>query len=268
MSNKNILELPDKKLKELFKNPPRPESKYPLINAEDIDLALEYYKDKFIIPYQGLSITPSKDYKYLQAHAVDIIKDTIMESFRDYPKQREAISKLYQETKDWDKVITTEVYKDVDTAQEAFIDEVEEVYNTKVKDAKHLQKLTGISEDKGETLEGLEGTLNTARYSKYFRALSIILNNGGTYSDLLQIEPKDYGLPETWEGTLGKDKLTTIYWAVGFHYNLTEPAFSLVLLPNIRYYAEDLKAPFSFIMDVYTHIHRINKEDAIKEILK
>jgi len=265
MSNKNILELPDKKLKELFQEV-HPGSKYPLIDTEDIDLALEYYKDKFIIPYQALSITPSEDYKYLQAHAVDIIKDTIMESFRDYPKQREAISKLYQETKDWDKVITTEVYRDVDTAQEAFIDEVEEVYNTKVKDAKHLQKLTGISEDKGETLEELEETLNTARYSKYFRALYIILKNGGTYSDLLQVEPKDYDLPETWEGTLGKDKLTTIYWAVGFHYNLIEPGLSL--LPNIRFFTKYLKAPFSFIMDVYTYINRINKEDAIKEILK
>lgn len=257
MSNKNILELPDKKLKELFQEV-HPGSKYPLIDTEDLDLALEYYKDKFIIPYQALSITPSEDYKYLQANAVEIVKDAVRETFRDYPKIRAKISEIYHETKDWDKVITTEVYRDDNVTQEAFIDEVEEIYQTKIKDAKHLQELTGISEDKGETLEGLEEALNAARYSKYFRALSIILNNGGTYSDLLQVEPKDYNLPETWEGTLGKDKLTTIYWAVGFHYNLDEPAFSLVLLPNIRYYAEDLKAPFSFIMDVYTHIHRIN----------
>ena len=45
-----------------------------------------------------------------------------------YSKHLEEIQKVYQESKSWDKVITTAVYLDVNEAQEAFIDYVEETY--------------------------------------------------------------------------------------------------------------------------------------------
>jgi len=138
-------------------------------------------------------------------------------------------------------------YSEVKEAQEAFIDYVEETYQTKVKDGKHLQKLTGITE---ETLEGLEETVINSRYSKYFRALEKALQEGAKYKDLLQIKPQDFGLPKTWSGCLGSDQYSSILWAISFEFLLDDPA-GLMLLPSPRVIAKEIKAPYSVIMDAY-----------------
>ena len=164
-----------------------------------------------------------------------------------YIKHLKEIREVYEESKDWDKVISTAVYSDVNEAQEAFIDYVEEVYKTKVKDAKHLQKLTGITE---ETLEGLEETVITSRYSKYFRALEKALQEGVKYKDLLQIKPQDFGLPKTWSGCLGSDQYRTILWVLSFKFLINEPG-SLMLLPDLRSIAQEIQAPYSVLMDCY-----------------
>lgn len=164
-----------------------------------------------------------------------------------YIKRLKEIREAYEESKDWNKVISTAVYSDVYEAQEAFIDYVEETYQTKVKDGKHLQKLTGI---KAETLEGLEETVITSRYSKYFRALETALQEGGKYKDLLQIKPQDFGLPEKWNKVLGSDQYSSILWALSFSYLIDEPA-GLMMLPSLRTIAEEIKAPYSVLMDAY-----------------
>lgn len=165
-----------------------------------------------------------------------------------YIKHLKEIREVYEESKDWDKVISTAVYSDVNEAQEAFIDYVEEVYKTKVKDAKHLQKLTGITE---ETLEGLEETVINSRYSKYFRALEKALQEGVKYKDLLQIKPQDFGLPKTWSGCLGSDQYSSILWALSFEFfSIIEPP-SLMLLPDLRSIAQEIEAPYSVLMDCY-----------------
>jgi len=164
-----------------------------------------------------------------------------------YIKYLKEIREVYEESKDWDKVITTAVYSDVKEAQEAFIDYVEETYQTKVKDGKHLQKLTGITE---ETLEGLEETVLNSRYSKYFRALETALKGGATYPELLNIKPQDFGLPKTWSGCLGSDQYSSILWAISFEFLINEPA-SLMLLPDLRSIAQEIEAPYSVLMDCY-----------------
>lgn len=166
---------------------------------------------------------------------------------RHYIERLKEIREAYEESKDWNKVISTAVYSDVDEAQEAFIDYVEETYQTKVKDGKHLQKLTGI---KAETLEGLEETVLNSRYSKYFRALKTALEGGAAYPELLKIKPKEYGLPKNWSGCLSSDQYSTILWALSFEFLINEPA-SLMMLPSLRTIAEEIKAPYSVLMDAY-----------------
>lgn len=166
---------------------------------------------------------------------------------RHYLKHLKEIRETYEESKDWGVVFSTSVYSDVNEAQEAFIDYVEEVYKTKVKDAKHLQKLTGI---KAETLEGLEETVINSRYSKYFRALEKALQEGAKYKDLLQIKPQDFGLPKTWSGCLGSDQYSSILWALSFEFLVNEPGY-LMLLPDLRSIAQEIQAPYSVLMDAY-----------------
>jgi len=175
-----------------------------------------------------------------------------------YIKHLKEIREVYEESKDWDKVISTAVYSDVYEAQEAFIDYVEEVYKTKVKDAKHLQKLTGITE---ETLEGLEETVINSRYSKYFRALETALEGGATYPELLKIKPKEYGLPEKWNNVLGSDQYSTILWALSSEFLIDESG-GLMLLPDLRSIAQEIEAPYSVLMDCYNLTNKGKKYGA------
>jgi len=227
------------------------------LNSDLVERAIKDYERYTKRDLSSLSLLTGDQIRAIGAEALadkmiemekgdDIIKRILGECLR-YLNYKNDIVKAYQESKDWDKVITTVVYSDVDEAQEAFIDYVEETYQTKIKDAKHLQKLTEITE---ETLEGLEETLLKSRYSKYFRALEIPLQKGAKYKDLLQIKPQDFGLPKTWSRCLGSDQYSSILWALSFEFLINEPA-SLMMLPDLRSIANEVEAPYSVLMDCY-----------------
>lgn len=197
--------------------------------------------------------------------SADLI-DEIVNSYIGYINYKSQIAETYQKTKDWATVFNTDVYSDSYEAQESFIDYVEEVYQTKIKDIKQLQELTGIyklnswdeklkeykpvgdEEAKENAIRELDETLTRARYNKFSRAIGKALDEGAKYKDLIQIKPQDYGLPESWEYCLGSDQYTTILWAISLDYFLREPGF-IVLAPKPRDIAEDLEAPLSVIMD-------------------
>ena len=243
--NKEIVDFTETQLKDLF-------SKAGL-NSQDIDKAIADYIRYRESEISSLSILSYNDIQKLGAEAltdglrtgVDIVEE-ILRNYLRYLNYKKEIAETYQESKSWDKVITTAVYSDVKEAQESFIDYVEETYQTKVKDGKHLQKLTGITE---ETLEGLEETITASRYSKYYRALEKALQEGGKYKDLLQIKPQDYGLSKTWSGCLGSDQYSSILWAIDFEFNISEPNTSV--RPDLRVIAQEIEAPYSVLMDAH-----------------
>jgi len=175
-----------------------------------------------------------------------------------YLNYLDKIREAYQKAESWEDVVTSGYfYSDENESMEAFIDFVEEVYSTEVKNSKHLEKLTGITAllSKEENIEkGKEPTLdyilNSARYSKYFTALEAALREGATYEDLLKIEPKEYKLPESWKVGLAKNKQEAVLWAISFEYLLDEP-IGLKQFPSLRLVAKEIKAPYSVIMDAY-----------------
>jgi hypothetical protein len=195
----------------------------------------------------------------------DLVEEILL-NYLWYIDTKSKIAETYQKTKDWATVFNTDVYSDSYEAQESFIDYVEEVYQTKIKDIKQLQELTGIyklnswdeklkeykpvgdEEAKENAIRELDETLTRARYNKFSRAIGKALDEGAKYKDLIQIKPQDYGLPESWEYCLGSDQYTTILWAISLDYFLREPGF-IVLAPKPRDIAEDLEAPLSVIMD-------------------
>ena len=227
------------------------------LNSQDIDRAVADYIRYRESELSSLSILSFTDLQKLGAEALynevkklrsgEEIVENILTNYLWYSKEKKAIAETYQESKSWDKVITTVVYEDSDSSQEAFIDYVEEIYQTKVKDGKHLQKLTGIKE---ETLEGLEDTVRNSRESKYFRALNKVLEEGAKYKDLLKIKPQDYGLPESWGSRYGEPNTayTCILWAIMETYRIDEPNTSV--RPDLKVIAQDLEAPYSVLMDV------------------
>jgi hypothetical protein len=191
----------------------------------------------------------------------------IVKDHWDYHRYKEAIKKTYLQTGDWSEVLSTDVYSDVQEAQEAFIDYLEEVAGTKITDVAQLQALTGIThldsykkgklvpaeteaEAKENAIRELTETLTRARYSKYSRALGEAITDGAKHKDLLQIKPQDYGLPESWTGTLGEDQYSAILWAISLEFLINEPA-GLTLFPDLRSIAKEMEAPYSVLMDCH-----------------
>jgi len=176
------------------------------------------------------------------------------------------IENAYKESGDWGEVIATVVYDDL-YPQEAFIDYLEFLYQTEIKDVKLLQKITGVthidSREKGEwvtpkteaeakenAIKELEAILTDARYSKYSRAIERAVNRGAKYKDLLQIKPQEYGLPETWSGHIATDQYSSILWAIRMEFLLDEPG-GLMLTPDLRSMAKEMEAPYSVLLDAY-----------------
>ncbi len=186
-----------------------------------------------------------------------------------YNRDLKGITEAYSKSKSWEDVITSGYFNsDEGTSLEAFIDLVEDVYKTKIKDAKQLDKLTGLTTllskepniEKGKE-PTLEYILTSSRYSKYFRALEKALQEGAKYKDLLQIKPQDFGLPKTWSGCLASDQYSSILWAISFEFMINEPA-SLMLLPDLRSIAQDIEAPYSVLMDCYNLTNKGKKYGA------
>ena len=260
------------------------------LNSDLTERAIKDYQRYRESELSSLSILSGNDIRQIGAEALmdKVIKmrsggEIVAEILRDYLRYlnfKKQIVETYQESKDWGVVFSTSVYSDVKEAQESFIDYVEETYQTKVKDGKHLQKLTGIThldswdskagkyitpdaeeEAKENAIRELEETVISSRYSKYFRALEKALQEGVKYKDLLQIKPQDFGLPKNWSGCLGSDQYSSILWALSFEFLINEPA-SLMLLPDLRSIAQEIQAPYSVLMDCYNLTNKGKKYGA------
>ena len=260
------------------------------LNSDLTERAIKDYQRYRESELSSLSILSGNDIRQIGAEALadkvrnlrrggEIVAE-ILRGYLRYLNYKKQIAETYQESKDWGVVFSTSVYSDVKEAQESFIDYVEETYQTKVKDGKHLQKLTGIThldswdskagkyitpdteeEAKENAIRELEETVINSRYSKYFRALEKALQEGVKYKDLLQIKPQDFGLPKNWSGCLGSDQYSSILWALSFEFLIHEPG-SLMLLPDLRSIAQEIQAPYSVLMDCYNLTNKGKKYGA------
>ena len=176
------------------------------------------------------------------------------------------ISETFKKTNNWATVLNTDVYSDIYEAQEGFIDCIEETYQTKVKDVKQLQELTGIYklqswdeklkdfkpvgdlEAEKNAIRELDEVLTRARFNKFHRAIKKTLLEGGKYKDLIQIKPEDYGLTESWEYCYTSNQYNTILWAISEEYLLAE---TTVISPKPRDIAKYLEAPLSVVMEAF-----------------
>ena len=175
-----------------------------------------------------------------------------------YLKRFKELKEIFNSSKSWENVIKLKGFcLCEDLGAEAFIDLVEEVFNTEVKTAKKLKELTKIDNpiNIGEEEKiSLERIIGIASYSKYFRSLLYTLHEGGTYTDLLKIDPKEFNLKEEfWEGTMAKNKEEAILYAIAFSFHINEPG-GLFMLPSLKYIAKEIEAPYSVLMKAYNLI--------------
>ena len=270
MSKTTITDYSRNQLRELFTSAG--------LREEDIEKAIEGYFTYRRGELSELSLLSMEGYKGLggdvyKEHILtlregrEIVYD-ILKQYLHYIDYKSKIDQTYRETEDWGEVLAKHVYHDIWEANEAFIDYIEDTYNTKIKDVDHLQELTGIThfssywkggeqveitneeEQKERAKKELQDSLIKCREKKYIRALENAIREGATYKDLLKIKPQDFDLPEKWEGSLYHDQESAIAWAINMEYNIDEPG-RLMMFPSLRLIAEDLEAPYSFLMDIY-----------------
>lgn len=166
-----------------------------------------------------------------------------------YSSYRGLIENDYKEGKSWDEIITADTYSDEAISNEALIDVIEEVYKTKVKDAKHLQKLTGLN---NEWIEDLQETIINCREERFSDLIENSLRNGMKYKEVMKYKASDYGLPESWVNCYGDkmNKENIIKRAINLVYNFDD--FTLYngnISPRISQVAEILEAPYEFVLE-------------------
>ena len=258
--NKGITDFTENQLRDIF-------SKTGL-NKQEVEDAVEdfyRYREGEISSLPIFSLLNQKDKDSLGAEvlasslaeALSKIKDSeeligeILENYKWHSKKKVDLLEAYSKVKDWDKVIDEEIYLDESQEAEPFIEAIETLYGTKVKDAKHLQKLTGIKE---APIEWLEEKILQAKVTKYERKLRLEVSRGAKYKELLQIKPKEYGLPESWGKT--SNQYNAILWAISEEFLISEGNGFLMYTPSLRVVAKELDAPYSVLMDCYKLTNR------------
>ena len=190
-----------------------------------------------------------------------------------YKKSYERLKALSDESKSYGDLFT-EIYEDEQYLNEIFVRLVEETEGVAITSAKQLQELTGITEiygywdeEKGETVpygdkkptkkeaqeiafKQIEEAFTSAMSYRYSKALEDILEAGGKYSDLLQVKPSYFNLPESWSGCfLPTDQYSSILWAIEAAFLIGEPNTSV--RPDLKVIAQEIEAPYSVLMDAH-----------------
>lgn len=211
------------------------------IKEEDIEKAITDYHRFSKADAKKFSVITSID---LTGFVDDPIKPTkisegiIYNNYIRYLSSRNKIADIHDESQDWSKAFDIAV--NIIEAQEAFLDHVEEVYQTKVKDAKHMQELTGLTAD----LITIDKVFTAARYTRYLRALEVAIDASAKFKDLLKIVPQDYGLEES---------ETTQYRAILFALKSQFLLYERIGTerPPLRDVAREMNVSYSVIMDAY-----------------
>lgn len=212
----------------------------------------------------------------LRGKVMDNVVEALIKSseFKDnlYKKSYERLKAIGDESKSYGDLFT-EIYEDETYLNEIFVRIVEETEGVAITSAKQLQELTGITEiygywdeEKGETVpygdkkptkkeaqeiafKQIEATFTSAMSYRYSKALEDILEAGGKYSDLLQVKPSFFNLPESWSGTLATDQYSSILWAIENAFLIGEPNTSV--RPGLKAIAQEIEAPYSVLMDAH-----------------
>jgi hypothetical protein len=226
----------------------------------------------------GIKVESLQEY-YLQeirGRIMDNVVEALIKSseFKDslYKKSYERLKALGDEDKSYGDLFA-EIYEDEPYLNEIFVRLVEETEGVAITSAKQLQELTGITEiygywdeKKGETVpygdkkptkkeaqdiafKQIEETFTSAMSYRYSKALEDILEAGGKYSDLLQVKPSFFNLPEIWSGCLPTDQYSSILLAIEKVFLIGEPNTSA--RPDLKAIAQEIDAPYSVLMDAH-----------------
>jgi hypothetical protein len=160
------------------------------------------------------------------------------------------IDKILEKGLTYEDAFTTCVFRDCPRANHAFLNHIEERFNTTIKDYSELTKLARLE---NQPQEDVKNCYFMALEDRYYMALEQVLFKGGRLADLEAINIKDFNLPDSWEGFNGNsNKEKMIERAIFFYFSLGE---SLSFRPSLKDIAEEIKAPYPMILKIYNDYH-------------
>jgi hypothetical protein len=247
----------------------------------DPDPFVENLVNNYLQDLQGqaqLLLKSGSKVEDLQEHYLQELRGKVLENVVEaFIKSSEFKDSLYKKTYERLKALGDEgisygdlfkeIYQDVDYLNEIFVRLVEETEVVAITSAKQLQELTGIThldswdiktreyitpKSEEEAIENankeVEDTFIKAMKYRYSKALEDILKAGGKYSELLQVKPSYFNLPETWSGSLTKNQYSSILWAINFSFKIGENSS---VRPDLKTIAQEIDAPYSVLMDAH-----------------
>jgi hypothetical protein len=98
----------------------------------------------------------------------------------------------------------------------------------------------------------------------YYWSLKQIIQNGGTYSELLKINPMEFGL-QSEMGITNKPQTNKIILSVIID-EFSTSNFQMAIDPSLRLIAEEIKAPYSVMIDCFNLVR--NQQHLMTDITK
>jgi hypothetical protein len=167
-----------------------------------------------------------------------------------YAFSRNNIENLLDSTSSWNAVIASLINQGNPASQEAFIDVIEHRFNTKVTTEKQILELTGINIDweSKKLISFLKRCINTSKENKLYDTVYGSLKNGAKYNELLQLNPVDFGVSNSWENFFGTktDINDLIKMAIYYVFSFDEKFYSESELKTL---AESIEAPLAIILE-------------------
>lgn len=157
------------------------------------------------------------------------------------------IGQILNEGGDYQKVFTSVVYKDSPVHNLAFLNHIEGRFKTSVLSPAQLSSLADLV---GEPRDDVENCFFMALEHRYELALEEILKRGGSFAELMAVDPRTFNLPDQWDG-MDKDtnKEKMIDKAIFFFFSMSEIAS---LRPRLRDIADELGAPYERILKIFS----------------
>lgn len=182
-------------------------------------------------------------------------------------KRIEEIDSLINTGKSYDDIYSSIIFSDEDDYSYAFLLHVEGKFNTSITSSVQLKELAQIKHKRLDTKyrshtklssepvsctldEDIQNCYYQALECKYLTILERILWDEGKYKDLLNTNPQDYGLPESWNNgheIMNKEKM--ILMAIFFFIEHAAERIDPIDLKKISLesIAKDIEAPLSVI---------------------
>lgn len=174
-----------------------------------------------------------------------------------YNQYYDKIHKCYQKHKKWNIVINDCVNENDSLNCEVLIDYIERYYSQTITSSEIILEKLNLEDNSSTKFDII---YNNAYARKHLNIIRKAIRDGAKYAELIEIHPKNIGFSNKRDENSDhqSDKERYILMGIAMEF-LFESRKELEKLPSIRKIADDLKAPYSVVLDSFKIINSLNQ---------